>query len=150
MKPSSRSRQHSQRKAERLHHGLAPFWMLNDASTVAEKLDYMRRCHAGGITALALHPRAGNLTPFASREWFEMIKAIVAEAERLGMHIWLYDEDPFPSGAAGGLVMAHRSDLRARAFDFKMAPESLKAGELWFIAEQHVLWAGLAPTRPGD
>ena len=149
MKPSSRSRQHSQRKAERLHHGLAPFWMLNDASTVAEKLDYMRRCHAGGITALALHPRAGNLTPFASREWFEMIKAIVAEAERLGMHIWLYDEDPFPSGAAGGLVMAHRSDLRARAFDFKMAPESLKAGELWFIAEQHVLWAGLAPTRPG-
>ena len=69
----------------------------------------------GGIKALTLHPRSGNLLPFASAEWFEMIKAVVAEAARLDMKLWLYDEDPYPSGAAGGLVMAERPDLKSWA-----------------------------------
>lgn len=89
-------------KMERLPSGLMPFWMLNDASTLEQKLVYLRACRAGGIKALTLHPRAGNLIPFASREWFDMVTALVEEAARLDMKIWLYDEDPFPSGAAGG------------------------------------------------
>ena len=87
-------------KADHLRGGLMPLWMLNDASTVAEKIAYLRRCAAGGIRSLTLHPRAGNLIPFASDEWFGMIEALVAEAARLDMKLWLYDEDPYPSGAA--------------------------------------------------
>jgi hypothetical protein len=126
-----------------------PFWMLCDASTVDEKKAYMRRCRAGGIKALTLHPRPGNLVPFASDEWFGMIRELVAEAARLDMKLWLYDEDPYPSGAAGGLVMAERPDLRARTMSWVAKPDAVKPGELWFIGRQRVIWAGLAPLKAG-
>lgn len=134
---------------ERVPGGLMPFWMLCDASTVEEKKAFMRRCRAGGIKALTMHPRAGNLVPFASTEWFGMIRELVAEAVRLDMKLWLYDEDPYPSGAAGGLVMAERPDLRGRYLARVEKPAALKAGDLWFIGRQRVIWAGLAPLRAG-
>jgi hypothetical protein len=137
------------KKTETLRGGLMPLWMLNDASTPQEKVDYMRRCRAGGIRSLTLHPRAGNLIPFASREWFAMVKTLVEAAARIDMKLWLYDEDPYPSGAAGGLVMAERPDLKARCMVFKAAPDGLRPGSLWFIDRRRVIWAGLVPTRRG-
>ena len=129
--------------------GLMPFWMLSDASTTAEKITFMRRCHAGGIRALTMHPRAGNRVPFGSRAWWTMIRDLVTEAARLGMKLWLYDEDPYPSGAAGGWVMTRRPDLQARAFLFLEAPADLRPGMLWAIGPDPVVWEGLIPVRPG-
>lgn len=129
--------------------GLIPFWMLNDASTVDQKIDYLRRCQAGGIQALAMHARSGNLIPYASDEWFRMIRELVAEGRRLGMQMWLYDEDPYPSGAAGGLVMATYPELRAEYLGFHTAPAQLKRGQLWLIGGSRVIWAGLVPLA-GD
>ncbi len=106
----------------------------------------MHRCHDGGIRSLTMHSRAGNLVPFASDEWFSMIRTLVEEAASLGMKLWLYDEDPFPSGAAGGLVMAERPDLRARAFRWVEKPETVKPGDLWKISRDRVVWAGLVPS----
>ncbi len=129
--------------------GLMPFWMFCDGSTTAEKLAFMKRCHAGGIRALTMHPRAGNRVPFGSREWWMMIRDLVEEAARLGMKLWLYDEDPYPSGAAGGWVMARRPDLQARAFHILEAPISLRPGSLWTISRDVVVWAGLIPKSRG-
>jgi hypothetical protein len=126
--------------------GLIPFWMLNDASTVEQKINYLRRCHAGGIRALAMHARSGNLIPYASDEWFRMIRELVAEGGRLGMQMWLYDEDPYPSGAAGGLVMATYPELRAEYMAVHEAPAKLKRGQLWLIGGSRVVWAGLVPV----
>lgn len=125
--------------------GLIPFWMLNDASTVDQKIDYLRRCYAGGIRALAMHARSGNLIPYASDEWFRMIRDLVAEGGRLGMQMWLYDEDPYPSGAAGGLVMANYPELRAEYLASHVAPSNLKRGQLWLMGGSRVVWAGLVP-----
>lgn len=126
--------------------GMMPFWMLNDASTTAEKIDYLRACHAGGIQSLAMHCRAGNLIPYASTEWFEQVRAVVEEGRRLGVQLWLYDEDPYPSGAAGGMVMAERPELTAQAVECRRKPAALRPGQLWFVSEKRVLWAGLVPT----
>jgi len=41
-------------------------------------------------------------TRYLSAEWFVCVRACCEEAERLGMKAWLYDEDRYPSGAAGG------------------------------------------------
>jgi hypothetical protein len=131
----------------RIQPGLIPFWMLNDASTVQQKIDYLRHCHAGGIGALALHARSGNLIPYASDEWFRMIRDLVAEGHRLGMQMWLYDEDPYPSGAAGGLVMAIEPELRAEYLGFQVAPSCLRPGELWLIGGSRVIWAGITPVQ---
>ncbi|OGV65888.1 MAG: hypothetical protein A2498_10135 [Lentisphaerae bacterium RIFOXYC12_FULL_60_16] len=133
-----------------LTRGLMPFWLMNDASTVAEKIRYMRACRKGGIRSLVLHCRAGNLIPYASAEWFAMIRDLVNEGRRLGMTTWLYDEDPYPSGAAGGMVMEQRPDLAARYIQRQTPPATLKPGQLWFIGRHRVVWAGLVPvTRPG-
>jgi len=138
------------RRVADIRPGLIPFWMLNDASSVEEKVAYMRRCRAGGIEGLCLHCRPGNLVPFASDEWFGMIRALVEEGARLGMQMWLYDEDPYPSGAAGGLVMAERPELRALFLRRRLKPERIRPGQLWHIGESRVVWAGLVPAdRPG-
>ncbi len=127
--------------------GAIPFWMLNDASSVTEKIEYLRQCHRGGYEAMAMHPRAGNLVPYASTEWFDMVAALVEEGRRLGMDLWLYDEDPFPSGAGGGLVMAEHPELQAHTMAWVECPPSLDPGALWRIAETPVLWAGLVSER---
>ncbi len=127
--------------------GMIPFWCFNDGSTVTEKIRYLRDCRKGGFRALAMHCRSGNLIPYASRDWYVAIRALVAEARRLGMKLWLYDEDPFPSGAAGGQVMATRPELAATHWVRCDAPAGLMAGCLWEISEEPVVWAGLVPVR---
>jgi len=130
-----------------IRRGAIPLWMLNDASSVSEKIEYMRACRRGGIEALCMHPRCGNLVPYGSDEWFEMIRRLVEEGRRLDMDMWLYDEDPFPSGAAGGLITRLRPDLRALALTRHERPPGLGPGRLWPIGEDRVIWAGLVPVR---
>ena len=133
-------------KFDAIQPGMVPFWLFNDASSVAEKIQYLRACRKGGIRALAMHCRSGNLIPYASDEWYSTIQALVEEGRRLDMKLWLYDEDPYPSGAAGGQVMANRADLKAAQLVLHEPPAGLAAGELWEISEQPVVWAGLVPV----
>ncbi|HEY2343849.1 MAG TPA: hypothetical protein VGH90_12485, partial [Chthoniobacteraceae bacterium] len=51
-----------------------------------------------------MHSRTGLKTEYLGAEWFECINACADEAERLGLEAWLYDEDRWPSGSAGGLA----------------------------------------------
>ena len=44
------------------------------------------------------------MTPYLSADWFRLWKAALAEAERLDMNLWIYDENSYPSGFAGGWV----------------------------------------------
>jgi hypothetical protein len=57
-----------------------------------------------GLGGFFMHSRVGLATEYLSNDWFECIEACVDEADKLGMEAWLYDEDRWPSGAAGGLV----------------------------------------------
>jgi hypothetical protein len=57
-----------------------------------------------GFGGFFMHSRVGLDTAYLSDDWFECVKASIDEAEKLGMRAWLYDEDRWPSGAAGGLV----------------------------------------------
>ena len=127
--------------------GMIPFWLFNDASSVAEKIRYLRSCRSGGIRSLVMHCRSGNLVPYASSDWYADIHALVAETRRLDMKLWLYDEDPYPSGAAGGQVMACRADLKAAELLLREPAPDLAPGQLWEISSEPVVWAGLVPVR---
>ncbi len=130
-----------------LRPGLIGFWALNDASSVQEKIEYMRTCRASGIEGLCMMSRCGNMVPYCSDEWFEMIRQLVEEGRRLEMDMWLYDEDPCPSGAAAGWVMRERPELCARYLAWHEKPGDLKPGQLWSIGESKVVWAGLVPVE---
>ncbi|MEU6642795.1 glycosylhydrolase-like jelly roll fold domain-containing protein [Saccharomonospora sp. NPDC046836] len=43
---------------------------------------------------------------FFSEGWFTLIEFTLREAQREGMHVWLFNDSHFPSGRAGGFVVA--------------------------------------------
>ncbi|MBN2312424.1 MAG: hypothetical protein JXM79_00755 [Sedimentisphaerales bacterium] len=49
--------------------------------------------------------------------WETLVKAVEA-CRQTGLIVWLYDEDGYPSGAAGGLVLKRNPDFEAFALTF--------------------------------
>ena len=89
----------------------APFWAWNgtlDPETCRQQIRVMRE---GGLGGFFMHARVGLGTAYLSDEWFKCINACIDEASGRNMRAWLYDEDRWPSGAAGGLVT---KDVRYR------------------------------------
>ncbi len=81
-----------------------PFWSWNtklDSDQLCRQIDIMKKMGLGGFH---MHSRTGMNTPYLSNEFMAAVKACVDKAEHEGMLAWLYDEDRWPSGAAGGLV----------------------------------------------
>lgn len=81
-----------------------PFWALNSYLTKEElcrQIDVFKEMGLGGFH---LHVRTGLENKYLSDEYMELIKATVDKAKNEEMLAWLYDEDRWPSGAAGGFV----------------------------------------------
>ncbi|MHC4884092.1 MAG: glycosyl hydrolase family 2 protein [Planctomycetota bacterium] len=99
----------------------APFWAWNnklDADQLKRQIDCFKEMGLGGFH---MHPRTGMDTEYLSDEFFSMIRACRDHAEATGMLAWLYDEDRWPSGAAGGIVTRDER-FRARHLLFTPTP----------------------------
>ena len=81
-----------------------PFWSWNGRLEEAEVRRQIRVFKRMGLGGGFMHSRVGLATPYLSEEWFRIVKACIDECRQHGMEAWLYDEDRWPSGAAGGLV----------------------------------------------
>ena len=82
----------------------APFWAWNSKLEKEElkwQLNIFKQMGFGGAH---LHPRTGMATPYLSDEHMDIVKTIVQHAKEEGMRAYLYDEDRWPSGPAGGIV----------------------------------------------
>ena len=83
-----------------------PFFVWNGEVTEADVDRYLEDYKRQGFGGFFVHPRVGLITPYLSDRWFEIFRYAVDKAKRLGLEVWLYDENPFPSGMAGGHVRA--------------------------------------------
>lgn len=92
----------------------APFWSWNDRLDEAELRRQVREMAAAGMGGFFMHSRVGLLTPFLGEAWMRAIAACIDEAERCGINAWLYDEDRWPSGFAGGTVPGDHPEHRVR------------------------------------
>lgn len=81
-----------------------PFWAWNGRLEPEELRRQIRIMRDMGLGGFFMHSRVGLATPYLADEWFQCIDACLDEAKKLDMEAWLYDEDRWPSGAAGGLV----------------------------------------------
>ena len=90
-----------------------PFWAWNCKLTKEELLWQIEQLKAMGYGGAHMHVRTGMATEYLSDEYMELIKACVDKSRDEEMLAWLYDEDRWPSGAAGGLVTKH-PQYRAR------------------------------------
>lgn len=90
----------------------APFWSWNhklDKEQLLKHIEYFEEMGMGGFH---IHCRTGLDTPYLEEDYNECVKACVKRAKEKGMFAYLYDEDRWPSGAAGGKVtkdVAYRS-----------------------------------------
>lgn len=81
-----------------------PFWSWNGKLETEELCRQLRIFKEMGMGGAFLHSRVGLATQYLGQEWFDCIRASIDECKRLGLEAWLYDEDRWPSGSAGGLV----------------------------------------------
>lgn len=82
----------------------APFWAWNchlDRDELLRQIDVLKKMGFGGFH---MHVRSGMATPYLGEEFLSLVHACTDKAESTGMLAWLYDEDRWPSGFAGGLV----------------------------------------------
>jgi len=82
----------------------APLWVWNDMITEEEVVSTLHDLAGQGVRQAFVHPRPGLMTPYLSEDWFRLWKVALAEANKLDMNIWIYDENSYPSGFAGGFV----------------------------------------------
>jgi len=85
-------------------YSTGPLWVWNDLLTDADVVRTLRDLAAQDVKQVFVHPRPGLITPYLSRDWFHLWKTTLTEAKRLDMAVWIYDENSYPSGFAGGEV----------------------------------------------
>ncbi|MBN2270971.1 MAG: hypothetical protein JXN61_10175, partial [Sedimentisphaerales bacterium] len=81
------------------------------------------------VMQVFVHPRPGLMTPYLSDDWFRLWKAALDEAQKLDMNVWIYDENSYPSGFAGGLVPEAMPESRGKGIQFSEAKQPPKLTE---------------------
>lgn len=89
-----------------------PFWSWNGKLERDELLRQLGVASAMGMGGVFMHSRTGLQTAYLGDEWFSLINTCADESSARGLEAWLYDEDRWPSGSAGGLVT--RDDITSR------------------------------------
>ncbi len=96
------------------NYRVLPFWGWNDKLDLTELKRQIDCFAAAGCGGFFIHARVGLVTPYLSEEWMRLVKECCLYARERGMKAWLYDEDLWPSGYAGGRVPALGEEYRDR------------------------------------
>ena len=81
-----------------------PFWCWNGKLDKEELLRQVHIMKDMGFGGFFMHSRTGLETEYLGEEWLNIVKEVILEAKKIGLTAWLYDEDRWPSGTAGGEV----------------------------------------------
>ncbi len=95
----------------------APFWAWNTKVTKTHIENTLSELKEMGMGGAHIHSRTGLNVPYLSKDFMELIRYSHEYAKDKDMLTWLYDEDRWPSGAAGGLVTRDK-EYRSRFLVF--------------------------------
>ena len=104
----------------------APLWVWNGQMTEVVIDQQLKELKEQGMGGVFIHPRPGLITPYLSKQWFDLCRHTLLQGMKLGLKVWLYDENSYPSGFAGGHVPAEM-------------PESYDQGQSMILVRQTVL-----------
>lgn len=85
-----------------------PFWAWNstlDHDELARQIDAFAEMGFGGFH---MHVRQGLETAYLGDEFLDAVRFCTEYAKSKNMLAWLYDEDRWPSGVAGGMVTKNK------------------------------------------
>ncbi|TVP82303.1 MAG: hypothetical protein EA353_00590, partial [Puniceicoccaceae bacterium] len=112
-----------------------PFWSWNGQLNKAELLRQIEVIEEMGMGGAFMHSRTGLKNEYLGDEWFDFIRACADRCEEKGLEGWIYDEDRWPSGTAGGMVtqaLTHR--MRSLVLSVFAAGERIE----WPTAENFI------------
>ncbi|MBQ7224914.1 MAG: hypothetical protein IJX06_05125 [Clostridia bacterium] len=123
----------------------APFWAWNTKLEKDELLWQIDRLKEMGLGGYHMHTRSGMNTEYLGTEFMDLIKACNEHGKKVGMLSWLYDEDRWPSGAAGGIVTKNPK-YRSKFINFTMkkkedvvdAKTGYETGKPYFVSAYDV------------
>ncbi len=123
-----------------------PFWSWNCKLNKQTLLTQIEHFNIMGFGGFHMHSRTGLATEYLGDEFMDMVKSCCDKAEDLNMLAWLYDEDRWSSGPAGGKVTKHKPYRRKRLMLFcedkgwnTKKAEALKKGEPYLLAVYDVV-----------
>ena len=121
----------------------AVFWFWNDEIQPDEVNRQLNEMCDKGVYEVVIHARIGLVTPYLSDQWMDCVDSAVKTAKKLNMKLWIYDENNFPSGYAGGLVLKENSDYCGkhlkRLNGIQSVKEFMKGGDpLRFVAAYNI------------
>ena len=103
-----------------------PFWSWNchiEDDKIKDQLKVFEDMGFGGAVA---HSRNGLEDEYIGEKFMDGIRLSAEESKKRGLDLWLYDEDRWPSGSAGGKVTKDALHYRQKAVYFtRKAPEEL-------------------------
>ncbi|MHC4060929.1 MAG: hypothetical protein ACYSR6_04890, partial [Planctomycetota bacterium] len=102
-------------------YSTGPLWVWNDMLTEEQIVSTLRDMAGQNVRQVFVHPRPGLMTPYLSADWFRLWKVALKEAERLDMNVWIYDENSYPSGFAGGFVPEAMPESRSKGLQIEEA-----------------------------
>src|SRR5690554_6277759 len=116
----------------------SPLLVFNEVITESELDRMINELHESGFGGFFVHPRPGLVTEYLSEDWLKLYKYAVDLASELGMEAWIYDENSYPSGFAGGHVPEQMPESYNQGQGFKLTkysvlPDSLPADYLCLI-----------------
>lgn len=97
-----------------MNRGLYSFWFTNHWLEENEMRWQLNEMQQKGFSGVLMHPRDGLLIPWNTEKWFESVAVALDQCKKNNMELWLYDEDPYPSGVAGGRVFLDHPEYLAR------------------------------------
>ncbi len=132
-----------------------PFWSWNATLDDAELRRQIQQFQAAGYGGYFMHSRVGLETRYLSDEWFRKIRVSLEEGKRLGLESWLYDEDKWPSGFAGGFATFQQPEFAAMGMGYKqITKEQTEAAAkdpatlgIYEDADQKFLWFYTRPYQ---
>ena len=133
--------------------GFYPFWFWNDTITDEEIHWQVAQMADQGIRGFFIHSRQGLKDPaYLSEAFLDRVATAVKSAREHGLYVHLYDEYPYPSGVAGGMVTLGdpqnlATELVQHVFDVQGGPIrlALPAGKVlsllaYPIEADQILW----------
>ncbi|MFN3699391.1 MAG: glycosyl hydrolase, partial [Dictyoglomus sp.] len=91
-------------KNPRKEYRAVPFWAWNDKLDSEELISQAKEFKEKGIGGFFMHSRVGLETEYMGEEWLKTVEDVVKSSKEIDIDPWLYDEDRWPSGFAGGKV----------------------------------------------
>ncbi|MDO4273628.1 MAG: glycosyl hydrolase [Eubacteriales bacterium] len=81
-----------------------PFWAWNEKLDKEKLIGQISQFQEMGMGGMHIHCRVGLDTEYLGDEFFDCVRGCMDEAASQGLLCYLYDEDRWPSGSAGGIV----------------------------------------------